>query len=123
LSKGINHITLVVSDMERTSEFLTKIFDAREVYTSSSAKYFMVYDIWIALNQGDSLSERTYNHIAFSIDDKSYDDYYKRIVDAGLDILSGRTRNSNEGRSIYFYDYDNHLFELHTGTLCQRIIL
>jgi hypothetical protein len=26
-----------------------------------------------------------------------------------------------EGQSLYFYDFDNHLFELHTGTLAQRL--
>ncbi len=32
-----------------------------------------------------------------------------------------RSRVEGEGRSLYFYDYDNHLFELHTGTLFQRL--
>ncbi len=32
-----------------------------------------------------------------------------------------RSRVESEGRSIYFYDYDNHLFELHTGTLEERL--
>jgi hypothetical protein len=32
-----------------------------------------------------------------------------------------RPRVPGEGRSIYFYDYDSHLFELHTGTLGERL--
>jgi fosfomycin resistance protein FosX len=32
-----------------------------------------------------------------------------------------RGRVAGEGRSLYFYDDDNHLFELHTGTLAERL--
>jgi len=35
--------------------------------------------------------------------------------------LPGRPRLGGEGRSIYFYDYDNHLFELHTSSLSNRL--
>ncbi len=41
--------------------------------------------------------------------------YLKRIENLGLEIKAGRKRVIGEGNSIYFYDYDNHLFELHTG--------
>jgi len=65
--------------------------------------------------------ERTYNHIAFTIHDKDYDEYVERINKANGEIIQGRTRIDGEGRSIYFYDYDNHLFELHTSTLEERL--
>lgn len=38
----------------------------------------------------------------------------------GRVMIEGLSRVSGEGRSIYFYDHDNHLFELHTGTLQER---
>jgi hypothetical protein len=36
-------------------------------------------------------------------------------------VREGRSRVAGEGRSIYFHDHDNHLFELHTGTLGERL--
>ncbi len=71
--------------------------------------------------EGDSLGERTYNHIAFKISDDEFDAYADRVRSMDLDLREGRSRVDGEGRSLYFYDYDNHLFELHTGTLEQRL--
>ena len=39
----------------------------------------------------------------------------------GLEASLGRSRVKGEGLSIYFYDYDNHMFELHTGNLQERL--
>lgn len=47
--------------------------------------------------------------------------YLVRINELGLESKEDRPRIPGEGRSIYFYDYDNHLFELHTGTLEERL--
>ena len=38
-----------------------------------------------------------------------------------FEIRRPRERVPGEGRSVYFYDSDNHLFELHTGTLAERL--
>jgi len=118
---GISHITFVVKDLDRTSVFLKKIFDAEEVYSSATVKYFLVNELWIALNKGESLPGRTYNHIAFAINDIDVEEYIKRINAVGAKIIQGRTRRNGEGQSVYFYDYDNHLFELHTGSLSERL--
>lgn len=71
--------------------------------------------------EGPSLSERTYNHIAFKIAADEFETYRQRLADAGVEMREGRPRIAEEGRSLYFYDYDNHLFELHTATLDQRL--
>lgn len=126
--EGLSHITLIVQDLERTSSFLETVFDAKEVYSSdnknfslSREKFFLVGRIWIAIMEGISESRKTYDHIAFKIPDEDYPYYVKRIKQAGVEIKQPRPRVKGEGRSIYFYDHDNHLFELHTGSLEERM--
>ncbi|MFK0689025.1 FosX/FosE/FosI family fosfomycin resistance hydrolase [Mesorhizobium sp. IMUNJ 23033] len=126
--EGLSHMTFIVRDLDRMSAILTGIFDAREVYASdteqfslSREKFFLIGDLWIAIMGGEPLPERSYNHIAFKIDDADLDRYAERIKTLGLDMRPPRPRVEGEGRSIYFYDDDNHMFELHTGTLTERL--
>lgn len=126
--RGVSHITLIVCDLEKSSSLLTSVLDAVEVYSSdertfsrSREKFFLIGPDWIALMEGAPLAERTYNHIAFRIDDADFDEYRARVTALGLEIDNDRSRIAGEGRSLYFYDYDNHLFELHTGTLGERL--
>ncbi len=126
--ESISHITFVVRDVERAGYLLRKIFDAKEVYDSSRKnfsfsyeKFFVVGGVWVALMEGEPLPERSYNHMAFKVSDTDFDEYVSRIKRLGLDIRPGRERSEGESRSVYFYDYDNHLFELHTGTLDERL--
>jgi catechol 2,3-dioxygenase-like lactoylglutathione lyase family enzyme len=126
--EGLSHVTLMVSDLGRMTAFLLKIFGAEEIYASgnttfsiSKEKFFLVGGVWVAIMEGDSLSEKTYNHIAFKIPDEHFDAYAERVRLLGVEICESRNRVDGEGRSLYFYDYDNHLFELHTGTLEQRL--
>jgi len=126
--ESISHLTFVVRDLERTATFLRELFDAREMYDSgrrtfslSPEKFFLIGGVWVAIMQGEPLAERSYNHIAFKIAENNFDDYKQRVVRLGLEIKPGRERIEGEARSLYFYDYDNHLFELHTGTLDERL--
>ncbi|CAM4353718.1 MULTISPECIES: FosX/FosE/FosI family fosfomycin resistance hydrolase [Listeria] len=125
---GLSHITLVVQDLERTTTFLKNIFDAEEIYASGEAtfslskeKFFMIAGLWVCIMEGDSLQERTYNHIAFEVQDDEIEEYLRRIEAVGAEVRPARTRVAGEGQSIYFYDFDNHLFELHAGTLQERL--
>jgi len=132
LIQSLNHITFMVRDLDRMQEVLTRVFDARKIYDSgaktfslSQERFFLIGDgkepVWIAIMEGDPLPKRTYNHVAFKIDINDYDDYLQRIRGLSLEVREGRSRVQGEGQSIYFYDHDNHLFELHTGTLDERL--
>jgi catechol 2,3-dioxygenase-like lactoylglutathione lyase family enzyme len=126
--QGISHITFIVKDLDKMTKFLVSIFDAEEIYSSgeqtfsiSKEKFFLINGLWIAIMEGDSLPEKTYNHVAFKITEEDYELYAARVRNLGVDVKEGRSRVEGEGRSLYFYDYDNHLFELHTGTWNQRL--
>ncbi len=126
--EGLSHLTFVVSDLDRMETLLVSVLGARKIYDSGSTtfsisreRFFDIGGLWIATMEGDPLNERSYNHVAFRISDAQYDGYLEKINALGLDLREGRPRVGGEGRSIYFHDYDNHLFELHSGTLKERL--
>ena len=126
--EGLSHVTFIVRDLERMTRILTGIFGAREAYASGEEtfsvareKFFQVGELWIAVMEGEPLPSRTYNHVAFKIEDAAFETYEAKVKALGLEIRPPRRRVPGEGRSIYFYDDDNHLFELHTGTLAERL--
>lgn len=127
---GLSHMTFIVADLDRMEEVLVGVLGARKIYDSGSdtfslseERFFVVGDdqVWIATMKGEALPSRSYNHVAFKIDDGAFDAYCKRIEALGLDLRVSRPRVEGEGRSLYFHDHDNHLFELHTGTLGERL--
>ncbi|MEG6584601.1 hypothetical protein V6C17_03215 [Dendrosporobacter sp. 1207_IL3150] len=67
------------------------------------------------------MSECSYNHVAFKVAEEELEKYEAKIRDLGLDFKPSRPRVAGEGRSLYFYDFNNHLFEIHTGTLEESL--
>jgi catechol 2,3-dioxygenase-like lactoylglutathione lyase family enzyme len=126
--EGLSHMTFIVRDLDRMAKILRGVFGAREVYASGEQtfsvareKFFQVGELWIAVMEGEPPRSRSYNHVAFKIDDAEFDTYAAKIKALGLELRPPRARVPGEGRSLYFYDDDNHLFELHTGTLAERL--
>jgi catechol 2,3-dioxygenase-like lactoylglutathione lyase family enzyme len=126
--EGLSHITFIVKDLERMKLLLVGALGGKEVYDSgdksfsiSREKFFEVGGVWIAVMEGKSLSEKTYNHVAFKVSADDLPRYRAAIEKLGLPIREPRPRVEGEGLSLYFYDFDNHLFELHTATLAERL--
>lgn len=100
---------------------------AEEVYDSgarnfslSREKFFLLGGVWIAAMEGKP-TERSYRHVAFKVDAKDLASLETRLRSLGVEVKPPRPRVEGEGESLYFYDFDNNLFELHAGTLQQRL--
>lgn len=126
--QGLSHLTFIVRDLDKMALIITEVLGGAEVYSSgdntfstSREKFFVAGGIWIAIMEGESLPARTYNHVAFKVDDAQLERARIAAAKLGLDIRPPRPRVDGEGLSLYFHDHDNHLFELQTGTLDERL--
>ena len=125
---GLSHITFVVKSLERSAPILHYVLGAKEVYSSgcktfsiAKEKFFLLGDLWVCLMVGEPSAMRNYSHVVLKIDEESIEPALEKIRFLGLEIKPDRPRVEGEGRSIYFYDFDDNLFELHTGTLDERL--
>src|ERR1700722_6939309 len=126
--EGLSHITFIVKDTERMKLLLVDALGGKEVYDSgdkpfsiSREKFFEVGGIWIAVMEGNPLAEKTHNPVPLKVPANDLPLYRAAIKKLGLPIREPRPRIEGEGQSLYFYDFDNHLFELHTATLAERL--
>ena len=125
--EGVSHITFVVRDLDKMADLIVGALGGEEVYSSgdstfsiSREKFFVLGGQWIAAMEGEP-SERSYDHVAFKVSEEDLPRYRKAIERLGLEIEPPRPRVEGEGQSLYFYDFDGHLLELHTGTLEERL--
>ncbi|HDK7164165.1 TPA: FosX/FosE/FosI family fosfomycin resistance thiol transferase [Clostridium botulinum] len=126
--EGVSHITFIVNNLDKTTQLFKELFNAKEVYYSGEKKhslfkerFFIICNQWIVIMEDRNILNRTYHHVAFKISDSDVDSYLSKIKALNLELKPPRERVPGEGYSIYFYDYDNNLFELHTETLEKRL--
>ena len=131
-SSGLSHVTFIVRDLDRMERMLTTVLGAVRVYDSGSdtfslseERFFLIGDgpkaTWVAIMLGDGGLPRTYNHVAFQVERADLPRLRAAVVALGLDIRPPRSRVDGEGDSLYFHDDDGHLFELHAGSLRERL--
>ena len=117
---GINHITLAVSDVERSLAFYRDMlgFKVRGIWTTGA--YLEAGPLWLCLSLDEksrSAPHPDYSHIAFSTEEADYAGLSARLADA----CRIWKEDKSEGASVYFLDPDGHKLELHMGTLQSRL--
>jgi catechol 2,3-dioxygenase-like lactoylglutathione lyase family enzyme len=118
---GINHITLSISDVERSFAFYTNILGFRAVAKWPKGAYLLAGDTWIAIVADQRVRQAKlpeYTHIAFSVAARDFATLSERIRQSGAEIWQD---NWTEGQSLYFVDPDGHKLEIHASDLETRI--
>lgn len=119
--ENINHITIAVSDLEKSFKFYKDILGFVPKLRWKNGAYFIVGNIWFAINKDDNIKdvERIdYSHIALSCSRSNFDKLKAKLINYGTTEWN---KNKSEGRSFYFTDPDGHKLEIHIGDLDTRL--
>lgn len=124
MPKTISHIALVVRDTARTAQLFEHVFGARAVSLERERKgppetYISIGGVWFVLVKGEPPASRSDDHIAFAVSENELDVVAEKLRNLGIESQMARAGTS--AKSLYFVDYDNHLFELHTGQLEREL--
>lgn len=122
--RGINHLLVSVSDLERSIRFYQEALGATLLVKGRSLAYFDLGGLWLALNTEPDIPRseirQSYTHLAFTVDEEDLPALEAKLAACGA-LLPGRERHSRDKSSLYFEDPDGHKFEFHTGTLRDRL--
>ncbi|MCL2438286.1 MAG: fosfomycin resistance glutathione transferase [Coriobacteriia bacterium] len=127
--RGLNHITLAVSDLQASIVFYQELLGMKLRAKWDRGAYFECDDLWLCLsiddgrlsvNPEEDVRPKTgdYTHYAFSIVAEEFDYFVLKLEQAGVTPWKG---NSSEGKSYYFLDPDGHRLEVHVGGLAARL--
>ena len=117
---GLNHLTLAVTDLERSIAFYRDLLGCELRAVWDSGAYLEAGSLWLCLSvddKADGAVRADYTHYAFGVDADAFEPLAARI---GSSATLWKT-DTSEGASLYFLDPDNHRLELHMGTLASRL--
>ena len=109
--ESISHIALVVKEPARTAALFHELFGARvferEDDEGDLETFVKLGGIWIVLVGASVERARTGDHIAFHATPEILEATAAKLQAMGREFIRGRSN-----KALYFFDYDDHVFEL-----------
>jgi catechol 2,3-dioxygenase-like lactoylglutathione lyase family enzyme len=119
----VEHLLLPSHDQERSARFLADLLDLEvtDQSSGSAAAHFSVVRVGdITLDYGN-IEQFTPHHVAFAVDDDTFDAILDRVNAAGLEYSAdplqrrrGELNDNGGGRGFYVHDPDGHNLEFLT---------
>lgn len=110
---SISHIALVVADPARTARLFEELFATRIIKRvdgdGHDETFFELGNTWFVLVKGDGPRGRSGDHIALHVTRAELRTTAAKLEAMHLEFILARSDSS-----LYFFDYDNHVFELDT---------
>ncbi len=117
---SIAHIALIVRDPAKTAAFLRDLFGGpvlnRTDADGHEETFVRLGVTWCALVGADVKRERTGDHIAFRVSPETLAAIAGKLKSKGCEFIVSRS-----GTSLYFFDLDNHTFELDSSDQDQEL--
>jgi catechol 2,3-dioxygenase-like lactoylglutathione lyase family enzyme len=111
--QAISHIALVVRDPTRTAALFHDLFGARAVAHADAEGHLETFvrlgGTWIVLVGASVQRARTGDHIAFRATPQILEATVAKLQAMGREFIRARSNSA-----LYFFDYDEHVFELDT---------
>ena len=118
--ESISHVALVVKAPAKTAALFQDLFDARTVQRKDDEGHLETFvklgGAWIVLVGAPVQRTRTGDHIAFQATPDIIEATVAKLQKMGREFVRARS-----DRALYFFDYDDHVFELNTEDIDEEI--
>jgi catechol 2,3-dioxygenase-like lactoylglutathione lyase family enzyme len=118
--ESISHIALVVKDPARTAALFHDLFGARVIERTDEEGHLETFvrlaGIWLVLVGAPIERARTGDHFAFQATPQILEATAAKLQAMGREFIRGRSN-----KALYFFDYDDHVFELDTENMDEEL--
>ena len=94
--QGINHITIAVSNLDRSLAFYAELLGMKAHVRWDTGAYLSLADMWFCLSCDTPIPNQDYSHIALTIAEKDFTAFATRLRKNG--VIEWK-QNSSEGIS------------------------